>query len=228
MTPEINELLKKIATAKGITAVLIIVFLAIFVWRNLDFLTEVSFTMKKSDTKVESKNASSKQNNSGIPQLSLGEIILSPIPRKLPSFAVFEIKNPGSAPTTHIRVAINFGVAKVVAYEVIGPKQEDVKGSDPEQSVLNLDIAQLRPQESAYIYVQTSTPSFKKIALSSSDTTTVIEYTYRDFLESKDSSRPPAFTSYLFFLLGSFLLVMTIYFTVALIQKLNKWLNLKW
>ena len=39
MTPEINELLKKIATAKGITAVLVIVFLGIFVWRNLDFLT---------------------------------------------------------------------------------------------------------------------------------------------------------------------------------------------
>lgn len=228
MTPEINELLKKIATAKGITAVLVIVFLGIFVWRNLDFLTEVSFTMKKPETKAETKSTGSKQNNSGVPQLSLGEIILPPSPRKLPSFAVFEIKNPGSAPTTHVRVAIDFGVAKVMAYEVIGPKQEDVSGSDPEQSVLNLDIAQLRPEESAYVYVQTNNPSFKKIALSSSDTTPVVVYTYRDFLEAKDSSSSPGFRGYLFFLLGGFLLVMAIYFTVAIIQKLNKWLNLKW
>lgn len=228
MTPELNELLKKIATAKGIVAVLVIVFLGIFVWRNLDFLTEISFTMKNSDAKQEAKSAGSKQANSGVPQLALGEITLPPSPRKLPSFAVFEIKNPGSAPTTHVRVAIDFGVAKVVAYEVIGPKQGDVSGSDPDQSVLNVDIATLHPAESAYVYVQTTNPSFKKIALSSSDTTGVTEYTYHDFLEAKDANRTPAFKGFLFFLLGGFLLVMAIYFTVALIQKLNKWLNLKW
>lgn len=227
MTPEINALLKKIATAKGVTAILIILFLGIFVWRNLDFLTEISFTMKKADTKEETKSTTSK-NESGIPQLSLGEIILPPTPRKLPSFAVFEVKNPGDAPTTHVRIAIDLGASKVIAYEVIGPKQEDISGSDPDQSVLNVDIAALRPQESAYIYVETNNPTFRKIALSSNDTTGVVEYTYRDYIERKEGSHTPGFTGFLLFLLGGFLLVMAIYFTVALIQKLNQWLKLRW
>jgi len=176
MTPELNELLKKIATAKGITALLIIAFLAIFIWRNLDFLTEVTFTLRKPDTKTEAKATETQKKNAGVPQLVIGEVMLPPSPRKLPYFAVFEIKNSGSVPTTNVRVALDFGAAKVVAYEVIGPKTEEVSGSDSGQSIIKLDIAQLGPKESAYLYVQTSNPSFKSIALSSSDTSSVVEY----------------------------------------------------
>ena len=50
MTPEINEFLKRAATAKGITVILLfLTFLAIFVWRNIDLLTEISFTLRKPD-----------------------------------------------------------------------------------------------------------------------------------------------------------------------------------
>lgn len=228
MTPELNELLKKVASAKGITAVLIIVFLGIFVWRNLDFLTEVSFTLKKADSKTEAKSKGSEKAGSGVPQLAIGEVLLSPSPRKLPSFAVFEIKNPGSAPTTNVRVVLDLGAAKVDAYEVIGPKSDEVSGSAAGQSVINLDIVQLRPQESAYIYIQTNNPSFRKIALSSNNTPSVVEYSYKNYLESKEPNRTPTFTGFLFFLLGGFLLVMSFYFTIVLIQKLNKWLKVQW
>ena len=230
MTPELNELLKKIATAKGITALLIIAFLAIFIWRNLDFLTEVTFTLRKPETKTETKikATETEKKNTGVPQLALGEVMLPPSPRKLPYFAVFEIKNSGSVPTKDVRTTLDFGAAKVVAYEVIGPKKEEVSGSDTGQSIIKLNIVQLGPKESAYLYVQTSNPSFKSIALSSSDTTSVVEYSYSNYLEEKKSRGSPTFMGYLLFLLGGFLLVMTFYLTAALIQKLNKWLKLSW
>jgi len=224
---ELKDILKKVATAKGVTAILIIVFIGIFVWKNLDFLTEVQFTLKKLDKKTETQKSELEKKASGVPQLAFGEIVLSPASKKLPSIVVFRIDNPGSAVTKAIRIVINFGPTKVIEYEVIGPKEEDVTGSNAGQSVINLDINELRPHESTYIYALTSYPSFDKIAISSNDTTSVIEYTYKDYLAKKQPEASPNFFTFLKFLFGAFIVVMVIYFTGVMIIIINNWLKKK-
>lgn len=227
MTPEINEFIKKVSTAKGITVLLILFFLAIFVWKNLDFLAEVSFTFKKEKTtKIDPKR--NDKTKHGVSQLELGKIIIPPCPAKLPSILVFEIKNPGSAITKDVHINLDLGVAKVIAYEVIGPKGEDTKGSGSNKSILNIDVKQIRPHESIYLYLQTSIPTFKKISLSSDSTIRVEDFTLTDFLSSEESRTNPTFNGFLLFLLGGFILVMSFYFTGILISKLNKYFKMKW
>lgn len=227
MTPEINEFIKKVSTAKGITVLLILFFLALFVWKNLDFLTEVSFTFKKEETtKVDS--STKKETSNGIPQLELGKILIPPSPEKLPSIVVFEIKNPGSAITKEAHINIDLGAAKVIEYEIIGPKEEDVKTSGTNKSILNIDIKQVRPHESIYLYLHTSIPTFKKISTSSENTLGVKDFTLNDFLSKEEDKSSPSFSGFLLFLLGGFILVMSFYFTIILISKLNRFFKMEW
>ncbi len=226
MTPEINELIKKITSAKGVTALLVFFFLGVFIWKNLDFLTEVSFTFKR-DNVSEEQVSSDKEEASGVAQLDFGQTIVPPSPEKLPSIVVFEIQNPGSALTENVRVNIDLGVTKSIGHEVIGPKASEVSASEAGKPILNVDIKQLRPRESAYIYIHTTEPTFKRVAISSSNTTGVKELTLGEFMNVESGSRP-TFSGFLLFLAGGFLLVMSAFFTLALISKLNKWMKLDW
>jgi hypothetical protein len=61
-------------------------------WYNLDFLTEVSFTIKNAERKTEVSITTPDEQKIGVPQLALGDIILPPASKSLPSFVVFEIK----------------------------------------------------------------------------------------------------------------------------------------
>jgi hypothetical protein len=233
---EINELLNKIVSAKWLVSLFVLALLTIFVWKNFDFLTEVSITFTKDVGTKQTAEAKStetsgkkgkKKTEEPQPGLSLGEILIPPAAKTLPAFAVFEITNPGSAPTHGVRVAIDFGGAKVSAYEVIGPNDREAVGSRPGQSVVNVDIVQLRPGESAYIYAQLTQPGFKKITLSSNDTApAVVEYTFNNYLQRKRHESSITFLDFLLILIGLFIFVMSIWGTVALIFRLNRWLKL--
>ena len=68
MTEEFNNFLKRVGTAKGLTVILIVVFLGLFVWKNIDFLTEISFTLKKQEPSISSaKPDTPDEKSSGIP-----------------------------------------------------------------------------------------------------------------------------------------------------------------
>src|SRR5690606_238555 len=115
---------------------------------------------------------------------------------------------------------------KAIAYEVISSDEAGVKVSGVGRSVFGVDIGSLHPKETAYIYVQADSPVFRKITVSSEDVTGVLQYTYQDYLnETKSGRRNSTFVGFLLFLLAGFLLVMTIYLTVALIHVLNRWLK---
>lgn len=228
MTPEIQEILKKISSAKGLTVLLVVVFLSIFVWKNLDFLTEISFTFKNSNQESVSTKKGENKKEHGVPRLELGEIILPPIPVKLPSVVVFEVKNPGTATVVNAHISIDYGAAKVISYEVLGPRKEEYSIAPPEQSIITIELKKLRPNESVYIYAHTSFPSFKRISLSSENVNSETIYTYNNYLNQKSTGVTPTFNGFLFFLLGGFILVMTIFSTAVLISKLNKWLKLGW
>lgn len=223
MTPEIKEFLKWLATAKGLTVALILVFMAIFVWRNIDFITEISFTLHKPDQTKSSPEARKeiKAKNEGIPMLAVGMVIVPPAPRGLPSIVVFEIKNPGTGITHNVRVSIDLGSAKLIGYEVLGLRPDQSSGTTAGTSLLNIQLEEIGPKESIYVYAQTSTPTFQKIVLSSTDLVSPITYSYDNFREGS-SNNHDGFFAFLDFLGGSFLLVMSVYLTLVLITWLNK------
>jgi hypothetical protein len=232
MTPEINEFLKRITTAKGITMLIVVLFLAIFIWKNLDFFTEVSFTLKNDKTNASKttagKTAEKDKEIVGTPALALGDLLIPPTPAKLPSIMVFEVKNPGSDVTKDIRINIDLGTAKVIEYEIIGPKSDEAQGSEAGISILNIDIKQIRPHESLYIYIHSSVPTFKRISLSSKSTSGVEEFTLNDYLKNKGATSKSDFANFLLIIASIFIVVMSIYFTMVLISKLNKWLKTGW
>ena len=231
MEQDVIKLLKKIVKVKWIAIILIAIFLGIFVSRNSKFFSEITFTLKP-ETSNKSKEEQLKDRQTCCPHLKIGQVLVPPTAKKLPVIVVFEVRNSGEAIARQVRVFIDFGSSKVIAYEVIGPRKDFVSGSETGSSIINLEIKYLRPHESAYIYAQTSHAVFSKIVLSSSDTLSAIEYTYSNYLAktktSKDGAMPDWFVTFLFILVGSVLVVFTGYFVIVLIQKLNKWLKVKW
>lgn len=228
MIEEIQEILKKVSTAKGITLFIVLFFLAIFVWSNMDFLTEVSFTFKNGEQESTSKAEKEKDESSGYPKLELGELYLPPAPVKSPSIVVFEIKNPGSDTAKNTHVSIDYGASKIISYEIIGLKKTEYSAPPAENSIITIDIKNLRPNESAYVYAHTSYPSFNRISFSSENVTREVVYTYKDYLNKQSGSSFPGFTIFLQFLAAFVLVITTIFFTFGILGKLNKLFGFNW
>ncbi len=229
------DLVKKLLKVKWILIIFFAVFLGIFVGRNFKFLSEVTFTLKNPGitTKI-TKEEPVKEAQTCCPHLKIGQVLVPPTPEKLPVIVVFEVRNSGEAIARQVRVFIDFGSSKVIAYEVIGPRKDFVSGSEPGRSVINLEIKYLHPHESAYIYAQTSHAVFSQIVLSSSDTLSAIEYNYSNYLAKtkiktrRDGAMPDWFVTFLYILAAAVLVTFTIYFVLVLIEKFNKWLKMKW
>lgn len=223
MTPEINKFFKRLATAKGITVALIFVFLAIFIWSNFNFLTEVTFTLRKPEESTQSPPArdKAKAKYEGVPQLAVGKVLLPPTPRSLPSIVVFELTNPGSGIVHSVRGSFDFGPAKVIGYEVLGPSSESVTTSPSGTSIVAITLQELGPQESAYLYAQTSLPTFNSVTLSSTDLVSPVVFTF-ETLQSRSDIRSGTFVGFLYVLAGAFILVMATYLTIALMTFLNR------
>lgn len=226
MLKEVDSLLKKAATAKGLLVILLSIFIGIFVWRNFNFLTEITFSIKKptstsaSQTQKESTNSKSSSN----PQLEFGKIILPPAPKELPAIMVFEIANPGTGETNNIRVSLDLGSSRALGYEILGAKIADPLQPILGTSMLTTIIEKIGPTEHAYLYVYCSQPSFSRITASSPDVHGSIEYKYSDINSSKDSENASDFKTFLYVILSIFIVVMGIYFTILLIQILDKYL----
>ena len=227
MTPEINEILKRLATAKGVTVTLIAVFLFIFVWSNIDFLTEVTFTVRKSDETAQSLTVRDKvkAKHEGLPELAIRKVLLPPAPRDLPVIVVFELANPGSGIVHNVRGSFDFGSAKVLNYELLGPSPDSVTASPPGSSLITITVQEMGPGESVYLYAQTSLPTFKAVTLSSTDLVSPVILTFETFRARTDNENPD-FISFLYFLAGAFILVMSVYLTSALVMFLNRWFKL--
>ncbi len=227
MEKEIAKILRRISTSKWIILAFISGIIAIFVWINFDFLTEVSFTLRK-DAQTPTAEEKSDDDKPNTARLVLGDIILPPNPERLPSIVVFEIKNPSGDSASNVRISIDYGASKVIAYEILGPSTDEVMVSESGRSILNIDIAQVRPHESAYIYAQTSIPTFRKITVSSETTSSVIDYTIKDHNDKvQPNNKPIKFQEFLWFLFGGFIVVMSVFFTYVLIQKISDWLNVR-
>jgi len=192
------KLLEKVATAKGIVFVFILTMLCFFVYKNLDFITEIKFTIDKSQGITKTQNSPIQNNVKKDEKQSLAmdlrfeKIELSPIDFKLPSYFLVEIKNHAPINTNEVDIQINFGDSSYERYE-ISPKDICKNLTDlNDKSILKIKCSNLIPNESVYIYAMLNHPVFNNISGVVKDRFRVgnirtINYTYDNYKDSKRS-----------------------------------------
>lgn len=219
MTPEINKFFKILSSAKGIVLALVILILGIFIWNNLDFMSEVTFTIKNEATGDSKKEAKA--------YLDFGSIFIPPSPKHLPTIIVFEVKNPSDVVSRNARINIDLGTSKAIDYEVIGPNVNDVSKTTPGTSLINIDLKLIRPHESAFIYIQSTNSTFKRISISSDTSDYTKDFTLNDYLTRDNTSKPTALDM-LLFVIGTTALLFFIFIMVGVARKINKKYDLGW
>jgi len=224
---EIKKLLKQVASAKIVTLIIIGIFIGIAIWKNSDFISEVSFTIKNdvNSTSITKKVSGEKNKIHLHSNLIINKILLPPNPNKLPSIIVIEIKNIGKASAMDVKINIDLGIAKVINYELLGFEAKNLTNKTLNTSILNIVIKEIRPKENGYIYLHTNIPIFKHISISSKDTDQTVNLTLNEYLRENITTKKYngiTMIGFLEFLLGVFILVMSVYFTLLLINYLNK------
>ena len=227
MLREFDSILKKAATAKGLLVIILSLLIGIFIWRNFNFLTEVTFSIKNPAASTSSQQPKESTNTrvDKLPQLSIGKVILPPAPKSLPAIMVFEISNPGTGTTNNIHISLDLGSAIVTAFEIIGANSIDNQQALLGTSILSTSIDKIGPSEHVFLYVQCSQPIFDKITISSPDVFSPVELLFNTYIKNNqhnNSTEPDGFRILLYFVLGTFIIVMGIYMTLLLITFLNK------
>ena len=223
---DIKKLLGQVANAKIITLIIIGIFIGILIWKNSDFISEVSFTIKNGTDASKTKKLSKEENKSHLQSnLVINKILLPPSPEKLPSIIVIEIKNIGNTSALNIKINIDLGIAQVIGYEIIGFNTKDITNNVSNTSILNISLEEIRPNENGYIYLHTNIPIFKNISISSKDTDKTNSLTLNEYIQNNSiikNGNGITMSGFLEFLLGLFILIMSGYFTMVLINYLNK------
>ena len=225
---DIKKLLSHVANAKIITIIVVIIFIGIIIWKNSDFISEVSFTIKNDkNTEVTKKLSKEDEKNKNHleSKLIISKILLPPSPEKLPSIIVVEISNIGKASALDVKINIDLGIAKVIGYEVIGFNSENVPSNLSKTSIINIPLKEIRPNENGYIYLHTNTPIFKNISISSKDIEKTYSVNLQEYLQKNHkakNSTGPTISGTFEVMTMIFMWIMGAYFTLLLINYLNK------
>jgi hypothetical protein len=220
---DIKKLLSHIANAKIITLIIVGIFIGIIIWKNSDFISEVSLTIKNGkNTEVTKKLSKENQENKSHlkSKLIVSKILLPPSPERLPSIIVIEINNIGKASALDVKINIDLGIAKVIGYEVIGFSSENIPSNLSKTSIINISLKEIRPNENGYIYLHTNTPIFKNISISSKDTEKIYSINLQEYLQKNQevkNSTGPTISDTLEVMTMMFMWIMGAYFTLSLI-----------
>lgn len=232
---EFTKLVSKLATAKGIVALLIVVMLLIFVYRNLDFITEISFkidrpapasverqeekeTAQTSATSPESKPRSS-------PFINIHNAYLTPMRFEVPSALYFELTNAATYSGFETTISIDVGRARASAVDWIPKSSCESSPEAAEQPIVTILCPEIAAKETIYFQLLLSVPEVREIVIRSSGMTYPKELSSEDLFGEEESRDDEAFISpgmiaafrVVFFLVA---LTFTIFFVVVIIAFL--------
>lgn len=218
-----NDFLKaieRLANAKGIATLLILGIVAFFVYRNADLISEVTFKVKHDTSSAIQPAPVTRRGNAAF---QIANVYLAPIDFAIPSPFIAEIRNSGLGAGGG-EVIIDFGGASVGQFEVQPAAAATLVSGGVGGGTLKLHLVNLSPDESVYIYALLSEPTFRRIVVNADESGLQTTLEHSQYLaRAADSVTPtPGFVTFLWFLAGVFILVMAIYFTVALIAFLNR------
>lgn len=151
----IKNILRRILKAKSLATIIVVSLVAIFIWKNSDFITKVSFTISNDQQNISGPN---KENDSSSGRneyynLDFGQIYLPPKSNTLPSIIVFEIKNTGNTVLNNIHIMLDMGSTKAIKYEIVGGEMGSSNSGDVNNSIANFDIKNLHPKNSLYLHI---------------------------------------------------------------------------
>jgi hypothetical protein len=224
---DIKKLFNQVANAKVITLIIVGIFVGILIWKNSDFISEVSITIKNDkNTEIAKKTSKENQKKKSHLQsdLTISDILLPPHSEKLPSIIVIEINNIGKASALNVKINIDLGIAKIIEYEVIGFSSDSIPNNLSQTSIINISLKEIRPKENGYIYLHTNAPIFKNISISSKDIEKIYSISLREYLQKNNTAqyfKGPTISGTLEVMTIFFMWVMGIYFTLLLIAYIS-------
>lgn len=184
--------LDKIASAKILVALIIIGLVAFFVYRNFDFITEITFKIdrsKKNDFVSEEKGEASKKEKGTDTKVTpysdvrIENIQISPIDFDLPAYFFLELQNRGTKASSGDSIIIDFGRANIENCEIRPKDSCKIIAGDEGGNLLKIGTESTAPKQSIYVYALLTRPSFKKIIIESKDKTHSIFYSFDDYLK---------------------------------------------
>jgi len=230
--------IEKLANAKGIAALLLIIIVLIFIYKNFDFLTEITFKVNKPNIPtpiqqepykgeqkiVETKVKDKKIEKSSFVTMAIKNIQLSPVDFKLPTYFYYEILNTGSQNAYIVEMTVDLGEAVMHKFEIRSISNFNVVTADSGNNLVKVIFDSLNVNESIYCYFLLTMPSFKKINLTSPSMFSDVCYTYDNFQE-QDTSKgffSKGFFVFLQVVLCGVILTFSICFVVVVILLLNR------
>ena len=184
----IKTILRRIIKAKSLAAIIVVsllaIFVAIFYWKNSDFITKVNFTISNDQQNIlgPSKEKDNSSDRKKYNNLNFGQIYLPPKSNTLPSIIVFEIKNTGDTLLSNIHVMLDMGSIKAIKYEIVGGEIVLSNSGDKNNSIINFDIKKLHSKNSFYLHVMAEFPLFKRIVINADNLDGPKEINYESYI----------------------------------------------
>lgn len=216
--------LERLATGKTIIVLILLAIIAIFVYKNFDFITEITFKVDRPNKETAKKDKTNKSKSADYTDLEIDNLQITPIESKLPSYLFFEVRNTGRATANKINLYIDAGRAKINDFELKPLESIQIIAGGKNSNILKIVIDSLNVDETVYVYCQLSAPMFNTITLNSENLLSTSTLKFSDLRNRglKEELINRGFMEFLRFLLGAFIVVAAAFFTFVLFANLAK------
>lgn len=220
MLSKYSNLIDKILTGKAIIVIIMLGTTAFFVYKNLDFITEITF---KVDRPVDKKNVNKQSKTTGIPHLELISVQVPPVQTKLQSSLSIEIQNTGSSSAENVEVLVDLSKSLASEYEIVSPNNYKIISEPTNTNIIKFTVEKLNQHESIYLYALLSSPFYNKIVINADNINSAIVHNYKDNIKSESSG----FVTLFKIIAGVFIVVISVMLLFWMCTFLNKVLKLE-
>lgn len=237
---DLPKIIEKLTNAKAISVLIIIGIVAFFVYKNFNFITEITFKIDKGiqkqakhrespsemDNAKPSMKPEKKEEPSYSPYIYIRRVSLTPTAFDIPSSLYFEISNTWNKPTKNTIISIDLGRSQIVEIDWRPKSYCSTEGEIKGQSFIRINSSGIPAKESVYVHALISAPHFRKIIINSEDMTYPREFEYenleKDTTPKEDRFFSSSFMTFLKIILGVAIIVFGIYFTIIFISIVNR------
>lgn len=152
---------EKLANIKGVTVLVLLLMVGFFVYRNLDFIYEITF---KIDRPHQTPAAPQQPPLKYARFLQIERVDVPPAAFGLPAYFLVAVRNNGRE-TGAAEFTVDFGRALVQQFETRPTENVTVISGGVGSSAIKLLFQQVGPDEAVYLYALTSQPGFAQISI---------------------------------------------------------------
>ena len=216
--------IERLATGKIIIVLILLATVAVFIYKNFDFITEITFKVDRQSTGAANKERTVKSKKSAFTDLEIADLQITPFESRLPSYLFFEVKNTGNASASSINLYIDAGRAKIIDCELSPAESTQIIAGGKNANISKFLINSLNVDETVYVYCQLSAPVFNTISLNSENLPSTSTLKFSDVKNSGSSMGliNGNFMTFLRLLFGAFILIAAGFFSFVLFGNLAR------